>query len=43
MSWYTAIIERPDGSTYEQRYKEFEDLVYLLRSLGKYYRIVEIY
>lgn len=41
--WYYAVIERRDGSTYVQRYKEFEDLQYLLRSLGSDYWIVDIF
>ena len=40
---YTAIIEDPDGLTYEQSYKEFEDLVELANMLGKDYWIVDIY
>lgn len=43
MTFYYAVIECPDGSTYTQRYKEFEDLVYLASSLGKGYWIVDIY
>lgn len=39
----TAVIERPDGSTYEQVYKEFEDLLSLKESLGDDYWIVDIY
>lgn len=40
---YTAVIERPDGSTYEQDYYQFEDLVYLASILGRDYWIVDIY
>lgn len=43
MMWYHAVIERPDGSTYIQKYKEFEDLVHLAHSLGKGYYIVDIF
>ena len=41
--WYYAVIERSDGSTYTQRYKEFEDLVNLLYSLGRDYLVVDIF
>lgn len=41
--WYYAVIERDDGTTYTQRYKEFEDLVSLLYSLGPDYWIVDIF
>lgn len=41
--WYVAVIERPDGSTYEQRYKYFEDLIHLYYALGSGYRICEVY
>lgn len=40
---YHAVIERPDGSTYVQMYREFEQLQNLLCSLGKGYYIVEIF
>lgn len=40
---YTAVIERPDGSTYEQDYKDFEDLLLLKQMLGNDYWIVDIY
>lgn len=43
LDWYYAEIERPDGSTYVQKYKEFEDLVLLARSLGDGYLIVDIF
>lgn len=39
---YTAVIERPDGSTYLQGYNEFEDLVDMLRFLGDYI-VVDIF
>lgn len=40
---YTAVIERPDGSTYLQDYKEFEDLIWLSNILGSDYLIVDIF
>lgn len=40
---YYAVIEREDGSTFVQPYKEFEDLVSLSDSLGDYYYIVDIF
>lgn len=43
-SWYyIAVIERVDGTTYEQPYLEFEDLCDLSDSLGSDYWIVDIY
>lgn len=41
--WYYAVIERRDGSTYVQRYKEFEDLIDLIFMLGPDYWIVDIF
>lgn len=43
VSVYNAVIERSDGSTYIQRYKEFEDLIYLIKSLGRDYFVVDIF
>lgn len=40
---YTAVIERPDGTTYTQDFKEFEDLEILAQMLGPDYWIVDIY
>lgn len=40
---YTAVIECPDGSTYEQDYKDFEGLLALREMLGDDYWIVAIY
>ena len=40
---YTAVIECPDGTTYEQDYKDFEDLLLLKQMLGNDYWIVDIY
>ena len=42
-SFYIAIIERPDNTTYEQPYIDFYDLVSLLTYLGDGYKIVSIY
>lgn len=39
---YIAVIERPDGSTYEQPYKDFEDLLALQKYLGDDYWIVDV-
>lgn len=41
--YYYAVIEREDGSTYVQPYKEFEDIVLLSDSLGDGYYIVDIF
>ncbi len=43
MEGYTAVIERLDGSTYEQNYQDFDDLIDLKQSLGDDYWIVSIY
>lgn len=40
---YVALIESPDGQTYEQGYNEFEDLLDLLEVLGTDYLICDIY
>lgn len=40
---YYAVVERLDGSTYVQPYKEFEDLVSLISMLGSDYLIVDIF
>lgn len=40
---YIAVIESPTGSTYEQPYREFEDLRDIVQMLGPDYRIVSIY
>lgn len=40
---YTALIERDDGSTYEQHYDEIEDLIYLMDHLGIGYMICDVY
>ena len=40
---YCAIIERPDGTTYEQLYGDFYDLLELKAMLGRGYWIVAIY
>lgn len=37
---YTAIIERPDGSTFEQVYDDLEELILIL---GDDYWVVDIY
>lgn len=42
MGRYIALIERDDGSTYEQYFDDLEDLCDLQDSLGSYY-IVQIY
>lgn len=41
--WYFAVIERCDGTTYTQRYKEFEDLLFLISMLGRDYKVVDIF
>lgn len=43
MMFYIAVIERDDGTTYEQKYKDFYDLLNLAVSLGSGYRIVDIF
>ena len=43
MSRYIAVIENPDGITYEQPYNDFDDLIELKESLGKDYWIVDIF
>lgn len=40
---YCCKIERPDGSTYEQSYNEFEDLLYIRSIIGEDYLIVDVY
>lgn len=40
---YVAVIEGPDGYTYEQPYTDYEYLVELLDALGEGYRIVCVY
>lgn len=40
---YVALIESPDGYTYEQGYDEFEDLLDLIKMLGRGYLICDIY
>lgn len=40
---YIAVVERPDGSTYEQPFREFEDLLELATYLGDEYRVVDVY
>jgi len=40
---YIAVIERPDSSTYEQAYSDFDELLDLKRFLGPDYWIVDIY
>lgn len=40
---YIAVIEREDGSTFEQVYKDFYELVELSDHLGDGYLIVAIY
>ena len=42
MSYY-AVIERYDGSTYVQPYKDFYALVDLVNSLGDGYFLVDIF
>lgn len=41
--WYIAVIENPDGITYEQPYWDYLDLIDLIESLGPGYRIVCLY
>lgn len=41
--FYYAVIEREDGSTYTQPYREFEELQMLLTFLGPGYLVVDIY
>ena len=40
---YTAVIERPDGSTFYQDYGDFVDLVELIEILGDDYWVVDIF
>lgn len=40
---YTVLIVRDDGSTYEQKYREIEDLIDLSESLGEGYKICDVY
>lgn len=40
---YIAIIESPSGSTYEQPYRDFEDLKDIVQMLGPDYHVVSIY
>ena len=40
---YTAVIERPDGSTYLQQYDDFYGLLDLKDMLGPDYLIVDIF
>lgn len=40
---YIAVIERPDGSTYEQPFSDLYDLIELAGYLGDDYQIVSIY
>lgn len=41
---YTAIVEGPDGITYEQSYTDYEQLIELVEIIfGDGYRIVTIY
>lgn len=40
---YYALIEREDGSTYIQAYREIEDLEKLYNSLGEGYKICCIF
>lgn len=40
---YTALVERDDGTTYEQRYNDIYDLIDLMDSLGEEYQICDIY
>jgi len=40
---YFAVIERDDGTTYTQCYREFEDLQQLLYMLGDDYLVCDIY
>lgn len=41
---YTAIIEGPDGHTYEQSYTDYFQLIELVEDIfGEDYRIVSIY
>ena len=37
---YTFVIERPDGSIYEQ---QAPDVLFLLDMLGDYYWVVDVY
>ena len=43
MTRYTAVIERPDGSTYYQGYNDFDELRELALMLGPDYWIVDIF
>lgn len=43
MSYYIAVIECPDGTTYEQRFYDFYELLDLKKMLGAEYLIVSIY
>ena len=41
---YVAIVEDPDGNTYEQPYTDYEELIDLVNDIfGEGYRIVTIY
>lgn len=41
---YTVVIERPDGTTFEQPYFNFEDVADLVKDVfGEGYKVVAIY
>lgn len=43
MTRYTAVIEDPDGITYQQGFDDFDELLELKSMLGDEYWIVDIY
>ena len=40
---YTAVIEDPDGNTYEQPFWDYEDMCDTLNDLGPDYRLITVY
>lgn len=40
---YFVVVERDDGTTFTQKYYEFEQLVDFVYSLGSDYLVVDIY
>lgn len=44
LDYKEAVVEcLYDGTTFVQRYYEFEDLIAFVKSLGKDYKVVDIY
>lgn len=41
---FIAVIERPDGTCYEQPFKDYSEIVFLITHiLGEGYEVVDIY